>query len=49
MIRLILIVFSMLCCLGMLVKHSDAEIDPTTAAGVWLFNETDGDTASDSS
>ena len=49
MIRLILIAFSILCCLAMFVKHSAAEIDPTTAVGVWLFNETDGDTASDSS
>lgn len=49
MIRLILIAFSMLCCLGILVRHSNAEIDPTTAVGVWLFNETGGDTASDSS
>ena len=49
MIRLILIAFSILCCLALLVRHSDAEIDPTTAVGVWLFNEADGDTASDSS
>ena len=49
MMRLILIAFSMLCCLAMLVKHSDAEIDPTTAVAVWLFNEAGGDTASDSS
>ena len=49
MMRLILIAFSILCCLAMLVKHSNAEIDPTTAVGVWLFNETAGDTASDSS
>ncbi|MYC78190.1 LamG domain-containing protein [Candidatus Poribacteria bacterium] len=49
MMRLILIVFSILCCLATLVRHSDAEIDPTTAVAVWLFNETDGDTASDAS
>ena len=49
MIRLTLIAFSILCCLATLVKHSNAEIDPKTAVGVWLFNETAGDTASDSS
>ena len=49
MMRLILIAFSILCCLATLVRHSDSEIDPTTAVGVWLFNETAGDTASDSS
>lgn len=49
MMRLISIAFSILCCLAMFVRHSDAEIDPTTATGVWLFNETDGDTASDAS
>ena len=49
MIRLTVIAFCMLCCLTVLVKHSNAEIDPTTAVGVWLFNETDGDTASDAS
>ncbi len=47
MMRLIFIAFSILCCLAMLVQHSDAEIDPTTAVSVWLFNETDGDTASE--
>ena len=31
------------------LRHSDAEIDPKTAVGVWLFNETTGDTAHDSS
>ncbi len=49
MIRLTVIAFCMLCCLAVLARHSNAEIDPTTAVGVWLFNETDGDTASDSS
>lgn len=49
MMRLTVIVFGILCCLVVLVSHSNAEIDPTTAVSVWLFNETDGDTASDSS
>ncbi len=49
MIRLISVVFSILYCLTILVRDSASEIDPTTAVGVWLFNETDGDTASDSS
>ena len=49
MMRRILIAFSILCCFATLVRYSDAEIDPATAVGVWLFNETDGDTASDAS
>ena len=49
MIRLTVIAFGVLCCLAVSLKHSNAEIDPKTAVGVWLFNETDGDTAHDSS
>lgn len=47
MMRLTVIVFGILCCLAVLVSHSNAEINPTSAVSVWLFNETDGDTASE--
>ena len=47
--RLIVIVFSVLCCLVVSSTNSDAEIDPKTAVGVWLFNETAGGTVHDSS
>ena len=49
MMRLTVIAFGVLCCLAVSLRHSDAEIDPKTAVGVWLFNETTGDTAHDSS
>ena len=47
--RLTIMVFSVLCCLIVSLTNSDAEIDLETAAGVWLFNETAGGTARDSS
>ena len=49
MIRLTVIVFGVLCCLVVCLTNSDAEINPETAVGVWLFNETAGETARDSS
>ena len=49
MMRLTVIAFSVLCCLTVFLRQVDAEIDPKTAVGVWLFNETTGDTAHDSS
>ncbi len=49
MMRLTVIVFGVLCCLVVCLTNSDAEIDPETAVGVWLFNETAGETARDSS
>lgn len=33
----------------MIVQFSHAEIDPTTVVGAWLFNESDGKVAADSS
>ena len=51
MMRLTVSTFGILCCLAMAVmpvRHSNADIDPTTAVGVWLLNETAGDTAHDS-
>ena len=38
--RLIVTVFGVLCCLVVSLTNIDAEIDPETAVGVWLFNET---------
>jgi len=49
MMRLTVIAFGVLCCLAVSERQSDAKIDPKTAVGVWLFNETTGDTAHDSS
>lgn len=51
MMRLTVITFGILCCLTMSVmpvRHNNADIDPTTAVGVWLLNETAGDIAHDS-
>ena len=47
--RLRVIFFVILCCVVVSLWDSKAEIDPETAVGVWLFNETAGGTAHDSS
>ena len=49
MMRLTVIFFVILCCLVVSVRNSNAEIDPETVAGVWLFNETAGGAARDAS
>ena len=36
-------------CLGFLVSTASAQIDPASIAGLWLFDEGQGDTAQDSS
>ena len=47
--RLMVIVFGVMCCFVVSLTGSDAEIDAETAVGVWLFNESAGGTARDSS